>query len=96
MSNIKQRRTTNDGGKVGALPTKTDETPVKRYLRENEISVGWLARELDLNRAYLSTIINGWVPEATTRKWAPRIAAKLGVPVSVAFPDLPAEQQEGA
>lgn len=65
-----------------------DETPLKRYLIANRLTVTALAFKLGLDRAYVSVIVNGWATRATVRRWAPLIAGVLGVPVATVFPDL--------
>ncbi len=64
------------------------ETPLKRYLRENGIKVTALAVELRLDRAHVSGIVNGWATKSTTRRWAPKIAEWLDVPLADIFPGL--------
>ncbi len=71
-----------------SIPFDRGETVVKRYLRDHGVTIIGLAAALSMDRVHLSSVINGWATPATVRRWAPRIAAALGVPVPTLFPDL--------
>lgn len=66
------------------------DTAVKRYMKRKGVTIVDLAGRLDLDRTYLSTIVNGWATPTTLRRWAPRIAEALNAEVHVLFPDLEA------
>lgn len=71
------------------MPIRSHEaTPLKRALEERGITVSELATRFDMDRSYMSYIVNGRAPSAVTARWAPRIAEVLGVPVGELFPQL--------
>ena len=70
------------------------ETVLKRYLRDHGITIIALARLLSMDRVHCSSVVNGWATPATVRRWAPRVALALGVPVPAIFPDLEEEEKK--
>lgn len=70
--------------------TTLDEelTPLQKELRRQGRKQKWLAEQLGIDPSYLSRLLRGWVPRDTLKRYAPRIAELLGVPMEQLFPQL--------
>lgn len=79
------------------MPQTTDRkpTPLKQYIEEHGFTVGWLGKQCEVGRPFMSEIVNGTATEPTIRRWAPRIAEVLNAPIAVLFPDLSESEEKG-
>lgn len=69
----------------------TAPTPLGEALRQRGLTIAWLQDQLHLSRSFADQLVWGRAGQKAMRKWAPRIAELLGMPVSELFPALKEE-----